>query len=124
MISSFECANPLPSHPSANAALTSTGYQMDSATTIASSFVSAVLLRAYFTSIASSARLKAFLSSVIRIVSVGVPSTLTPYFSRIPDSSSARPQLSAVCPQKESMIPSGRSFSMISVTDSGVMGIR
>jgi hypothetical protein len=31
----------------------------------------------------------------------GVPSTRTPYFAKMPASSSSRPQLRAVCPPKE-----------------------
>jgi hypothetical protein len=50
----------------------------------------------------------------------GVPRTRTPYLSRMPESSSSRPQLSAVWPPKESRIASTSSLTMTRSTKSGV----
>ena len=66
--------------------------------------------------------LKSSLSSVISIPCMGVPSTFTPYFSKVPFLPSPTPQLSAVWPPKPSSMASGLSFSIISVTKSGLTG--
>ena len=50
------------------------------------------------------------------------PTSSTPYFSRIPASSSAIAALSAVCPPSVASSASGRSFSITFSTYSGVIG--
>ncbi len=115
-------ANPLQSHPRAKAALTRTGYPISEAINFASLIDSAVLLFAYFTCISSRIWLNFFLSSVASITEVGVQRTFTLCFLRVPFVSSVNQQLSAVCPQKESKIASGFSFSIILSTKWGVTG--
>jgi hypothetical protein len=61
-------------------------------------------------------------SSVSSMVLMGVPSTATPNFSRVPSRESARPQFSAVWPPKLRAMASGRSRSITCATNSGVTG--
>ena len=61
-------------------------------------------------------------SSAIAIASAVAPISSTPYFSSAPDCASAIETLSAVWPPIVGRIASGRSFSMISSTNSGVTG--
>ena len=56
------------------------------------------------------------------IASASAPIISTPYWSRTPIFFSDRAQLSAVWPPSVARIASGRSFSMILVTNSGVIG--
>ena len=63
-------------------------------------------------------------SSVASIDATEVPSTRTPYFSRIPAFSSSIPQLRPVWPPIDRMIPSGRSRSITCSTYSRVTGSR
>ena len=61
-------------------------------------------------------------SSPTLIESTDAPISLTLYFSRIPRSASATARLSAVCPPTVGSTASGRSFSIIASTISGVSG--
>ena len=72
--------------------------------------------------ISSIVSLKSSRSSVISIPLIWVPRTLTPYFSRAPFLASPTPQLRAVCPPNPRSMASGLSFSMTSVTNSGLTG--
>ena len=72
----------------------------------------------------SAACLNSSRSSVMMIVSTDVPSTLTSYLSKIPAWSISTPQLSAVWPPIERMMPSGFSFWMMLSTCLGVTGMK
>ena len=61
-------------------------------------------------------------SSVFMMAATLVPSTSTPYASNTPLWYSSVPQFSAVCPPKDSSMPSGRSFLIISVTKKVLTG--
>lgn len=95
--SSF-CAKPEPRLPSAYAARTMTGYPIVFAAAIASSSVVAVLLCAQRSPICAIALANSSRSSVMMIVSIGVPSILQP--SAANSYLSLMPTLSAVYPSK------------------------
>ena len=65
---------------------------------------------------------KASLSSDMRIASRLVPRTRMPCFFRTPRSASSEHMFRAVCPPIPAKSPSGFSFSMIIVRNSGVSG--
>mmetsp|Transcript_17103 Transcript_17103/g.33616 ORF Transcript_17103/g.33616 Transcript_17103/m.33616 type:complete len:217 (-) Transcript_17103:254-904(-) len=122
MSSSSSCAKPLPRPPSANAARMITGYPMVLAASTESSMFSQAMEGASFSPISSSFSLKISRSSAAMMVETGVPSTLTPYFCRMPEFHRATPVLRAVCPPNERVMPSGLSFSMICSTNPTVTG--
>jgi hypothetical protein len=72
--------------------------------------------------IRSIASRKSLRSSAISMASRLAPIISTPNFSRTPISSSASEVLSPVCPPIVGRSASGRSFSMILATTSGVIG--
>ena len=109
-------ATPPPRPPSVYATLIITGYESSSATTLASAKFVTVLLLSTGTPAPPMASLKSCLSSVFLMPDTGVPSTCTPYLASTPDSSSLTPQLSAVWPPYASIIPSGRSDSIMEDT--------
>mmetsp|Transcript_57060 Transcript_57060/g.128737 ORF Transcript_57060/g.128737 Transcript_57060/m.128737 type:complete len:205 (+) Transcript_57060:333-947(+) len=115
-------AKPLPRPPKANAARTSTGYPIRAATFRASSMLLAHADSATFSPRLSTLSLNTSRSSVATMASICVPRTLTPYFARVPSWWRAMAQFSAVCPPKAANRPSGRTFSMTFVTNSGVTG--
>ncbi len=61
-------------------------------------------------------------SSALSIASASAPIISTPYFSSVPSLNSAKAVLSAVWPPIVGSTASGRSFAMILVTISGVIG--
>jgi hypothetical protein len=61
-------------------------------------------------------------SSALRMTSARAPIISTPKRSSTPESCSARAVFSAVCPPRVGSSASGRSFSMICATTSGVIG--
>ena len=61
-------------------------------------------------------------SSAMSMASAVAPIILTPNFSSVPILRSDSAQLSAVCPPMVGSSASGRSFSMILATISGVIG--
>jgi len=115
-------AKPLPSPPNAKAARTNTGKPIVQAADTASSIVVQHELSATFSPQASTALAKSSRSSVVTMARIGVPSTLTPYFAKIPSSSSLTAQFKAVWPPKVHKMPSGRSRSITCVTNSTVTG--
>ena len=80
------------------------------------------MLRAVSTPISASRALKRPRSSVSRMLFTGVPRTWIPASRN--HSSSSRPQLSAVCPPKESATPSTPSSSATCRTSRGVTAFR
>ena len=115
---------PLPLPPRANAPRSMTGKPIDLAASRASSADSQAWPLATLTSICRNLLANSLRSSVSRIVSMGVPRTRTPYLSNTPRSYSAIPQLSAVCPPKDSKMASTFSLIRTCSTDSGVTAIR
>ena len=61
-------------------------------------------------------------SSALRIASADAPISRHPYFSSAPDSASASPTFSPVCPPRVGSKASGRSTAMICSTTAGVTG--
>jgi hypothetical protein len=61
-------------------------------------------------------------SSASSIAVRGVPSSLTPYFCSTPASASSETRLRAVWPPMPASTPSGRSFSMMAVSEDTVRG--
>ena len=115
-----QIAEPLP--PSEYAPRRITGRPSMRTAARTSSGLSHAAERAVFTPISSRRRLKRRRSSVSRTVSTGVPSTRTPYFASTPLVSSATPQLSAVCPPKDSVMASTSSRTITCSTKCGSTG--
>mmetsp|Transcript_32051 Transcript_32051/g.83914 ORF Transcript_32051/g.83914 Transcript_32051/m.83914 type:complete len:232 (+) Transcript_32051:3064-3759(+) len=113
-----------PRPPSAKAQRTMHGKPIFFDASIASSSVSHANEGAMRSPISLSLSEKMPRSSVASMDATDVPSTRTPYFSRMPRFSSSTPQLRPVWPPIERMMPSGFSRAMISSTYSGVTGSR
>jgi len=81
-----------------------------------------MVARGFSSPIRSIASRKSLRSSAISIASRLAPIISTPYFASTPISSSASEVLRPVCPPMVGRSASGRSFSMILATVSGVIG--
>ena len=79
-------------------------------------------LRAVLTPMERIISAKSSRSSVLMMACTGVPSTFTPYLSRMPLRYSSMPQFRAVWPPKESMMESGLSFWITFSVNSAVTG--
>ena len=93
-LSSFTNVEPKP--PKLKFVLTKTGYSILLEYFIASSIVLTIFVGITFSSISNNFLLNNSLSSVITIVSIFVPNTLTPYFLNIPFFFNSIPQFNAV----------------------------
>ena len=113
-------AKPLPSPPRAYAARTMTGKPMALTARAASSIELADADLAHFSPIDSMLLAKSSRSSVVIMVCIWVPRTLTPSFSN--SSFICIPTCNAVWPPKVTYIASGLSYSMILRTESAVTG--
>ncbi len=89
---------------------------------IASAMVVTMVALGFSRPMRSIASRKSLRSSAISIASRLAPMSSTPYLSRTPMSASASAVLRPVWPPMVGRIASGRSFSMILATISGVIG--
>ena len=113
---------PPPVPPSVKLGRMMLGSPVRSSTAKASSTVWATPERADSSPILSIASRKRWRSSALSMASALAPIICTPYFSSVPSLNSASAVLSAVCPPIVGSSASGRSFSMIFATISGVIG--
>ena len=115
-------AMPPPVPPSVKLGRMIEGRPVRASTAKASSMLCATPLRADSRPILSIASRNFWRSSALSMASASAPIIFTPYFARVPSWNSASAVFSAVCPPMVGSTASGRSFSMIFATTSGVIG--
>ena len=117
-------ATPPPWPPRVKEGRTTQGRPTSPRTLRASSRLRATPERGRSSPTAFIASLNSSRSSARRMTSTRAPSSSTPYFSSAPRSATCTATLSPVCPPRVGRIASGRSFSRMPMTASGVTGSR